>query len=114
MNFQEKSERLIAMQKLCLQVEQDCEAMDKCLTFLEEARKRQQELSSFYEEEWTNLVYDDDINPSADADVLSEVLYEYIPEGHYSIMSEDTIWNALVDHRESLLNLLKTIVPMID
>lgn len=114
MNFQEKSERLIAMQTLCVQVEKDCEVIENFAAFLQEARKRQQELATFYEEEWMDLVYDGDINPHPDADALNETLIAHIPEGHYSIMGEDTIWNALVAHRFALLELLKTLVPMID
>jgi hypothetical protein len=114
MESNKQLKRLIAMQALCVQVEQDNEKIYALSEFLEEARKRQTELQDFYQDEWHDFLFDKDGEEKKDAEALGEALCKYIPEGHYSILGEDTIWNTIVDHRDALLKLLKTIVPMID
>jgi len=106
--------RLIAMQNLCVQVEQDNEKINAFTRFLVEASQRQTELLDFYQDEWLDFLFDKEGEEKEDVQALGAALSKYIPAGHYSILGEDTIWDTIVDHRDALLQLLKTMVPMID
>lgn len=115
MENKELLNKLRAMQTLYARIDQDNKAIEAFTQFLIESKQRCDALSEFYENEWQDAVEEDDSRVEKGLPSLGIEAYESsAPNGKYSILGEDTIWNALVDHRESLLKLLKTIVPMID
>ncbi len=114
MNSKEILNQINAMQDLCIQVEQDNQKMDEIKSFLLEARERHEALFNFYHEAWQDLLYDENGDTKAGLDEILKEHLKHIPEGHYSITNQDTLWDALSDHRLSLLELLKTLAPMID
>lgn len=115
MENKELLNKLRAMQTLYARIDQDNKAIEAFTQFLIESKQRCDALSEFYENEWLDVVGEDERRVEKGLPSLGIEAYESsAPNGKYSILGEDTIWNALVDHRESLLKLLKTIVPMID
>ena len=102
-------EKLIEMQTLCHQVEEDANKISEFITFIQEANKRRKMLADFYQNGWM-FYFEDEENQ----DKWDKALEAHIVKGSYSILGEDTIWDALFDGRMEILELLKTIVPMID
>ncbi len=102
------------MQALCVQVELDNQKIEDFKAFLMTARSRHDQLLAFYHTEWAELLYDENGDTREGMDEILKEHLKHIPDGHYSITDQDTIWDALSDHRLSLLDLLKTLTPMID
>lgn len=102
------------MQDLCVQIEQDNQKIEDFKAFLMEARSRHDQLLGFYHAEWAELLYDENGDTRQRIEEILKQHLQHIPEGHYSITDQDTIWDALSDHRYMLLDLLKTLTPMID
>lgn len=114
MKPEEILKKINAMQDLCIQVEQDNQKMNEINSFLFKARERHETLLHFYQEEWLDLLYDENGDTREEINELLKEHLNQIPEGHYSITNQDTLWDALSNHRLSLLELLKTLAPMID
>lgn len=102
-------EKLIEMQKLCHQVEADANKISDFIVFLQEAYERRNVLGEFLQSEWM-FYHEDDKNIEA----WSKELEKHIAEDSFSILDEDTIWDALMDERLETIELLKTIVSTID
>jgi len=115
MENKELLNKLRAMQTLYARIDQDNKVIEDFTKFLIESKERCDTLSEFYENEWQDVVEEDDSRVEKGFPSLGiEVYKSSEPNGKYSILGEDTIWNTLVEHRYALLDLLKTLVPMID
>lgn len=102
-------DRLIEMQALCHQVEADADKISEFIVFIEEAQARKEKLAEFYQSEWM-FYYEDEKNKEA----WNKELEKHVAEDSFSILDEDTIWDALMDERLETIELLKTIVSTID
>ena len=102
-------EKLIEMQALCHQVEADANKISEFIIFLQEADERRKGLADFLQEDWM-FYYEDEENKEA----WDKELEKHVAEDSFSILDEDTIWDALMDERQETLELLKTIVPLIE
>lgn len=114
MENKELLNKLRAMQTLYARIDQDNKAIEDFTKFLIESKQRCDTLSEFYENEWQDVVEEDDSRVEKGFPSLGIEVYESSePNGKYSILGEDTIWNTLSENRQILLELLKTLVPMI-
>ena len=102
-------DRLIEMQALCHLVEEDANKISDFIAFIQEAEARKQKLADFYQSEWM-FYYEDEKNKEA----WDKELEKHIAEDSFSILDEDTIWDALQDERLEIVELLKTIAGMIE
>jgi len=115
MENKELLNKLRAMQTLYAQIDQDNKAIEAFTQFLIESKQRCDALSEFYENEWLDVVEEDEWRVEKGLPSLGIEVYESSePNGKYSILGEDTIWNTLSENRQILLELLKTLVPMIN
>jgi hypothetical protein len=114
MKPEETLKKINAMQDLCVQVEQDNQKIEEIASFLQEARTRHETLYRFYQEEWSELLYDENGDTKEVINTILKEHLKHIPQGHYSITNQDTLWDALNDHRLGLIDLLKTLVEIID
>ena len=102
-------DRLIEMQALCHLVEEDANKISDFIAFIQETEARKQKLAEFYQSEWM-FYYEDEKNKEA----WNKELEKHVAEDSFSILDEDTIWDALMDERLETIELLKTIVSTID
>jgi CMP-N-acetylneuraminic acid synthetase len=102
-------DRLIEMQALCHLVEEDANKIGDFIAFIQEAEARKQKLADFYQSEWM-FYYEDEKNKEA----WDKELEKHVAEDSFSILDEDTIWDALQDERLEIVELLKTIAGMIE
>ena len=115
MENKELLNKLRAMQTLYARIDQDNKAIEDFTMFLIESKERCDTLSEFYENEWLDVVEEDDRRLEKGLPSLGIEVYESSePNGKYSILGEDTIWNTLFDHHDALIALLKTVVGMIE
>jgi hypothetical protein len=102
-------EKLIEMQALCHEVEADVNKISDFIAFIQDAQARKQKLAEFYQSEWM-FYYEDEKNKEA----WDKELEKHVAEDSFSILDEDTIWDALQDGRLETIELLKTIAGMIE
>ena len=94
--------KLQKMQALCADVEADNRRLEHCLRSLKAAEKRRVALQDFYERDWLRLAESPDLSAAQAAG-----LQALVAEGGYSVLGQDTIWNALSDQHALRLKLLK-------
>lgn len=105
-NIKEQGKQLASLQMLCLQVEQDNAEIQAFLKQLKVAEKRRKQLTEAYHQDWQALA-------KLPQETLAQIQVE-VPEGHYSVLAEDTIWDALETGRQARVALLKLLVKQID
>jgi hypothetical protein len=75
MKPEETLKKINAMQDLCVQVEQDNQKIEEIASFLQEARTRHETLYRFYQEEWSELLYDENGDTK---EVINTILKEHL------------------------------------
>lgn len=96
--------KLEEMQRLCTAVEQDIIEIENFRQFFTQAFQRLIKLSEFYDKDWLRIV---DSGKLDEAGV--QAVEKLTKEGQYSILDEDTIWDALTDSRAVYIALLKDL-----
>ena len=99
--------KLQEMQDLCTQVEVDNVKLQEIETFLKASEKRRARLASLYQSDWGRLAE----SPRLSA-VERRKIEDRVPQGHYSIFWQDTIWNALSDSDAERTRVLKTLARL--
>lgn len=92
------------MQTLCSELEADLTQMVAFKRYLGEVEVRHQKLSTLYESQWQRLTESEQLSAEEQA-----VIESMVREGHYSILGQDTIWNALYDTKAQYVELLKAL-----
>lgn len=95
-------DKLARMQVLAETATEDKRKIDEFIQFLEEVSQRQDELMDLYQEDWMRLVEDENLDEAQE-----EALQALVSEGQYSVLDQDTIWNALEELSDAQVNLLK-------
>ena len=103
----EDENKLVEMQQLCNQVEQDIVKINEFKDFLLEAGARFDALAEWYDEDWLRVIDSEEID-----DEQTALVEGIVPEGHYSILNQDTIWDALTESRDAYVQLLKTLADL--
>ena len=99
---QEDYEKLSKMQELTNLAIQDTRKIDEIIQYLEQVSQRQDELMDLYQEDWMRLVEDENLDEAQE-----EALQALVSDGQYSVLDQDTIWNALEELSDAQVNLLK-------
>lgn len=87
-------EKLQRMQELCTALEDDILNAKKFAKQLKAMEKRRSELESLYHKHWQRLA-----EPRNLTAAQKETLDGMLPNGRYSILGEDTIWDTLAGVR---------------
>lgn len=96
-------EKLKQMQILCDQVIDHTEVLARCLETVKLLNQDLKQLEHLYDQDWLRL-YDEPINDSE----LKQI-QDVGQAGRHSVLSQDTIWNALQDAQEVQNSLLKSL-----
>ncbi|MGH8054799.1 MAG: DUF4298 domain-containing protein [Stenotrophomonas sp.] len=96
---------LIEMQALCDKVLDQTEALAPMLETVDTLNHDIKRLEAFYDKDWLRLHDDKQLTDSD-----HEALRPHIKDGRYSILAQDTIWDAFVTAREIQLSLTKLLV----
>ena len=99
------------MQVACTQVEADARTLRDMVAAVESIRARYQSLSESYQADWQRLADDEKLSPSQRQ---QEELDSMVAEGGYSVLGQDTIWNALEDVRSEIGALQKALAIPLD
>ena len=97
--------KLQDMQALTAELEADIKTLASFKKYLNATAKRQEQLGQFYQEEWMELVDSEDFDEEQEA-----ALKKMVKKGHYSILDQDTIWDALNGIQDQYSSLLKALV----
>lgn len=95
---------LLDMQQLCTALEEDARQINAFADVLSAIEQRQQRLSALYQADWLRLVEETSLT-----DAQQKRLDDALSQDSYSILGQDTIWNALSDIREGYILLLKSL-----
>lgn len=98
-------EQLVRMQQLCDRVINQTEALEPVLEAIAGLNKDIQQLEAIYGQDWLRL--HDALPAGADTPAA---LHACIAPGRYSVLSQDTIWDALQAARQVQLALAKRLV----
>ena len=101
--------KLQEMQTLTTQIEADIKSLGEFKKSLNEIIDRRDQLINLYESDWMELVDSDDLEDSQ-----VQTIEKMVPEGSYSILNQDTIWDALNDLRTEYIDILKQLALMLD
>ena len=101
--------KLQEMQTLTTQIEADIKSLGEFKKSLNEIIDRRDQLINLYESDWMELVDSDDLD-----DAQVQTIEKMVPEGSYSILNQDTIWDALNDLRTEYIDILKQLALMLD
>ncbi len=104
MDFQQ----LVEMQVLCDKVLDQTEALALALETAQALHQGLKQLEDFYDRDWLRIYSDERLT---DADHAA--LRPHIQDGRYSILSQDTIWDALQAARQAQLSLAKLLVKQL-
>ena len=99
-----KFEKLLKMQELSTQVEDDNARLAGLLQELKDAGKRHEELHELYDRDWMELAGSPDLTDDQVAALERDPSNQ-----RYSILAEDTIWNALSDQYDLKIRILKAV-----
>lgn len=97
-------ERLQRAQALCVRVEADHAELTRLLRALPAMQRRHDALARYYDAHWLADVQALQAQPDAERRLLDAT-----PDGHYSVLAEDTIWDALSDAREAVQRAIKAL-----
>lgn len=92
----------IDMQRLCEAVEADNTQLEALLSQLELMQQRSAQLDEFYQQRWLH-----GSEQLARDTAAMQRLQDLPASGHYSILGQDTIWDALSERQELIKTLLK-------
>ncbi|MDO5687380.1 MAG: DUF4298 domain-containing protein [Neisseria sp.] len=98
-------DKLKQMQSLCAEVESDNKQLKQLLRLFKTADKRRDELQTLYENDWLHLVESEELSKEQRRELES-----LQAKGKYSILDQDTIWNALSDQYDLRVQLIKAAV----
>lgn len=98
-------QKLVEMQALCDKIIDQTEALAPTLKTVRSLNKDLRQLEVFYDKDWLQIYSDKRLTDSD-----HETLLSYVKDGRYSILGEDTIWNAFCAAREIQLSLAKLLV----
>lgn len=93
------------MQALCDEIIDQTKALDATRKLIRALNRNLRNLQDFYEQHWLALAQDKRLSES---DVRA--LESAIAKGRYSILDQDTIWNALQDAHHTQMAVLKVLV----
>ncbi len=96
------------MQRLCTDLENDVRNLSAFNEYLQSVNERYETLGSLYESDWLRLSESEKL----DAAQIRQV-EAMVAEGGFSVLGQDTIWNALSDTRIEYVQLLKALAKMI-
>lgn len=92
------------MQSLCVQVEADHAALQRVLKALPAMQRRAQALSAYLHGPWLA-----DVDAIAQVPKAEQRVHDAAPAGHYSVLAQDTIWDALTDADADVRALTKAL-----
>lgn len=98
-------QKLIEMQTLCDRVIDKTEALTLALETVRALNEDLSQLEGLYDNDWLRIYSDKRLTDSD-----GEALLSYVKDGRYSILSQDTIWDALQDAQQIQLSLAKLLV----
>ena len=98
-------EQLVQMQQLCDRVIEQTEALEPMVEAVANLNRDIRQLEAVYGQDWLRL---QDALPASEDDPAA--LIASIAPGRYSILSQDTIWDALYAARQVQLALVKRLV----
>ena len=96
------------MQTLCTALEDDLRQLRKFGKFLSSVDERYRKLGALYQAHWMELSESADLN-----DNQRQQIQAMVAEGSFSVLDQDTIWNALSDTNQEYLRLLKSLAQKI-
>lgn len=99
---------LVEMQQLCSATENDLVELERIHQFLEERGARWKRLGELYQEEWPRLVDSEELDAEQ-----TGLLAGMVPEGRYSILDQDTIWDATSELHGKLVAIMKLLVAQL-
>ncbi|MDO5626344.1 MAG: DUF4298 domain-containing protein [Pseudomonadota bacterium] len=100
--------KLTRMNDLCEQVEADNQAIAQLCKRLKKSDKTSRELLDLYEKHWLELA-----EPGKLSDEQRREIDALAKKGRYSVLAQDTVWNALSDQHALRIKLLKALVKEI-
>lgn len=101
-------ERINDMQGLHTEVARDVQAIQAMVNELPEIKKRADKLQMYYQTQWQ----EDEETITKDDSAL-EAHQHLVPEGEYSILGQDTLWNTFEEYADANKALLKAIVELV-
>lgn len=84
--------KLARMQTLCTQLEADAGTLKAFINKLKNIEATRSELTQAYQEDWLTLTESGELS-----DTQYQQLNNMVANGGYSILAQDTIWDALSD-----------------
>ena len=100
--------QLQEMQTLCTALEDDLRQLRKFGKFLSSVDERYRKLGALYQAHWMELSESADLD-----DNQRQQIQAMVAKGSYSVLDQDTIWNALSDTNQEYLRLLKSLAQKI-
>lgn len=101
--------RLREMQTLCTQLEADVQQLAAFGKSLAAIDQRYKALATLYQAHWLRLS-----ESKALSKAQCQQIEDMVAKGSYSVLGQDTIWNALSDTRAEYLRLLKSLAEKIE
>jgi hypothetical protein len=99
----EQLQRLLAMQTLCERVEGTAQELEAAVQKIAVLQQEAQALQDFYQHEWLELISDERLSEADRQAVQSAAT-------GYSVLGQDTIWDALEQVRAVQVRLIKQLV----
>lgn len=97
--------KLLAMQGLCDRIVDQTKALAGTDKAIRNLNKDLRELEMLYEKDWLALAGDQRLSEED-----QQALAAAVPKGRYSVLDQDTIWNALQDAYRLQISLTKLLV----
>ena len=97
--------KLLAMQGLCDRIIDQTKALASTDKAIRSLNKDLRELEMLYERDWLTLAGDQRLSEED-----QRALAAAVPKGRYSVLDQDTIWNALQDAYRLQIALTKLLV----
>ncbi|MDO5674552.1 MAG: DUF4298 domain-containing protein [bacterium] len=97
--------KLLAMQDLCDRIIDQTKALAATQKAIRSLNKDLRKLESLYEKDWLSIVSDKRISGKDEAALAAAV-----KKGRYSVLGQDTIWNALQEAYQVQVALTKVLV----
>ena len=97
--------KLLSMQELCERIIDQTQARAANQKVIRALNKDLRELETLYEKDWLSLVSSQQISGKDEAALAAAV-----GKGRYSVLDQDTIWNALQDAYQVQMALTKLLV----
>ena len=97
--------KMLAMQDLCDRIIDQSKALASEQKVIRSLNKDLRELESLYEKDWSSIASDKRIDEKDE-----QALAAAAKKGRYSVLGQDTIWNALQDAYQLQMALTKLLV----